>query len=73
MLNRLDLEYIDLIILHFHFKDYMGAYKDLEKDYEQGTVKSIGISNFENQKLEEICDAAKIKPVLNQVELHPYF
>jgi len=73
MLKRLDLDYIDLILLHFPFKDYMGAYKDLEKAYEQGKVKSIGISNFENQKLEELCDASKIKPVLNQVELHPYF
>ena len=73
MLKRLDLEYIDLILLHFPFKDYMGAYKDLEKAYEQGKVKSIGISNFENQKLEELCDSAKIKPVLNQIELHPYF
>jgi len=73
MLKRLDLDYIDLILLHFPFKDYMGAYKDLEKAYEQGKVKSIGISNFENQKLEELCDASKTKPVLNQVELHPYF
>ena len=73
MLKRLDLEYIDLILLHFPFKDYMGAYKDLETAYEQGKVKSIGISNFENQKLEELCDSAKIKPVLNQIELHPYF
>ena len=73
MLKRLDLEYIDLILLHFPLKDYMGAYKDLEKAYEQGKVKSIGISNFENQKLEELCDSAKIKPVLNQIELHPYF
>ena len=73
MLKRLDLDYIDLILLHFPYNDYIGAYKDLEKAYEQGKVKSIGISNFENQKLEELCDMAKIKPVLNQVELHPYF
>ena len=73
MLKRLDLDYIDLILLHFPYNDYIGAYKDLEKAYEQGKVKSIGFSNFENQKLEELCDMAKIKPVLNQVELHPYF
>ena len=51
----------------------MGAYKDLERACEQGKVKSIGISNFENQNLEELCVAAKIKPILNQVELHSYF
>ena len=73
MLKRLDLEYIDLLLLHFPFRDYMGAYKDLEKAYEEGKVKSIGISNFEDKKLEELCDQAKIKPVVNQVELHPYF
>ena len=73
MLKRLDLEYIDLLLLHFPYRDYMGAYKDLEKAYEQGKVKSIGISNFEDQRLEELCDQAKVKPVLNQVELHPYF
>ena len=73
MLKRLDLEYIDLLLLHFPFRDYIGAYKDLEKAYEEGKVKSIGISNFEDKKLEELCDQAKIKPVVNQVELHPYF
>ena len=49
MLKRLDLDYLDLILLHFPYNDYIGAYKDLEKAYEQGKVKSIGISNFENQ------------------------
>jgi diketogulonate reductase-like aldo/keto reductase len=73
MLKRLDLEYIDLLLLHFPYRDYIGAYKDLEKAYEEGKVKSIGISNFEDKKLEELCDQAKIKPVVNQVELHPYF
>ena len=73
MLKRFDFDYLDLIMLHFPFRDYIGAYKDLEKAYEQGKVKNIGISNFENQKLEELCDVAKIKPVINQVEFHPYF
>ena len=73
MLKRLGLDYIDLVLLHFPLKDYIGAYKDLEKAYEEGKVKSIGISNFENQKLEELCDMAKIKPVINQIEFHPYF
>ena len=73
MLKRLDLDYIDLVLLHFPFNDYIGAYKDLEKAYEQGKVKSIGICNFENYKFEELCDKAKIKPVINQIEFHPYF
>lgn len=73
MLKRMDLKYIDLLLLHFPFNDYMGAYKALEKALAKGKVKNIGISNFENQKLEELCNAAKVQPVLNQVELHPYF
>ena len=73
MLKRLGLDYMDLVLLHFRLKDCIGAYKDLEKAYEEGKVKSIGISNFENKKFEELCDMAKIKPVINQIEFHPYF
>ena len=73
MLKRFNFDYIDLVLLHFPFNDYIGAYKDLEKAYEQGKVKSIGISNFENKKLEELYDISKIKPAINQVELYPYF
>ena len=73
MLKRLDLEYIDLVLLHFPYNDYIGAYKELEAEYEKGRIKNIGISNFEDDKFEEIYNAAKIKPVLNQIELHPYF
>ena len=73
MLKRLDLDYIDLVLLHFPFNDYIGAYKELEAEYEKGRIKNIGISNFEDEKFEEIYNAVKIKPVLNQIELHPYF
>ena len=73
MLKRFDLDYIDLLLLHFPFNDYVAAYKDLEKAYEQGKVKSIGVSNFEDDKFEKFCEEIKIKPTLNQVELHPYY
>ena len=73
MLKRLDLEYIDLVLLHFPFNDYLGAYKELEEEYEKGHIKNIGISNFEDSKFEDLYNKAKIKPVLNQIELHPYF
>ena len=73
MLKRLDLEYIDLVLLHFPFNDYLGAYKELEAEYEKGHIKNIGISNFEDNKFDELYNQAKIKPVLNQIELHPYF
>lgn len=73
MLSRLDTEYIDLLLLHQQFGDYLGAWKDMEKAVADGKVKSIGISNFESARLEEICEAAVIKPSVLQVECHPYY
>ncbi|MGI5888888.1 MAG: aldo/keto reductase [Oscillospiraceae bacterium] len=73
MLQRLDTDHIDLLLLHQQFGDYLGAWKDMEKAVSQGKVRSIGISNFESSRLEEICEAAGIKPAVNQVECHPYW
>lgn len=73
MLSRLDTDYIDLLLLHQQFGDYIGAWKDMEKAVKDGKVRSIGISNFESDRLEEICEATTIKPAVNQVECHPYW
>ena len=73
MLERLNIGYIDLLLLHQQVGDYMGAWKDMEMAVEQGKVRSIGLSNFESDRLEEVCSAAKIKPAALQVECHPYF
>lgn len=73
MLERLDIGYIDLLLLHQQVGDYMGAWKDLEKAVEQRKVKTIGLSNFESERLEEVCEAATVKPAVLQVECHPYF
>lgn len=73
MLKRLDTDYLDLLLLHFPLNDYLGAYKDMEKALENGKVKNIGISNFEDNKLEDLLGKIKVKPVLNQIETHPYF
>ena len=73
MLSRLDTEYIDLLLLHQQFGDYLGAWKDMEKAVAEGKVRSIGISNFESERLEELCQAANIKPAVLQVECHPYY
>lgn len=73
MLRRLDTDYIDLLLLHQQFGDYLGAWKDMEKAVRAGKVKSIGISNFESERLEELCEAAAIKPSVLQVECHPYY
>lgn len=73
MLSRLDTDYIDLLLLHQQFGDYIGAWKDMEKAVAQGKVKGIGLSNFESERLEEIFAVATIKPAVLQVECHPYF
>lgn len=73
MLGRLDTDYIDLLLLHQQFGDYLGAWRDMEKAVAQGKVKSIGLSNFESERLEELLDASTIKPAVLQVECHPYY
>ena len=73
MLSRLDTGYIDLLLLHQQFGNYIGAWKDMEKAVAVGKVRSIGISNFESERLEELLAAAMIKPSVLQVECHPYY
>jgi diketogulonate reductase-like aldo/keto reductase len=73
MLKRLDTDYIDLLLLHQQFGDYIGAWKDMEKAVAAGKVRSIGLSNFESDRLEEVLAMAEIKPAVLQVECHPYY
>ena len=73
MLKRLDTSYIDLLLLHQQFGDYLGAWQDMEKAVKDGRVRSIGLSNFESGRLEEVLNAAKIAPAVLQVECHPYY
>ena len=72
MLERLGLEYLDLLLLHQQVGDYVAAYKEMELAVEQGKVRSIGLSNFD-EKLDEILNICKIKPAVLQVECHPYW
>ena len=73
MLERLQLDYLDLILLHIPAGDYIEGWKELEIAKEEGKVKSIGLSNFEGEVLEDILKIAKIKPALIQVQCHPYY
>ena len=73
MLERLQTDYIDLLLLHQQFGDYLGAWKDMEKAVAESKVKSIGLSNFESERLEEVLAAATIHPSVLQVECHPYY
>ena len=71
-LKKLKTDYIDLILLHQPICDYYGAYRDLEKLYEEGKVRAIGVSNFYPDRLVDLCLFAKIKPMVNQIEVNVF-
>lgn len=72
-LERLGLDYIDLLFIHQPTSNWKEGYKQLEKAYKLGKIKSIGISNFEGKYIKELLETCEIKPQVIQVEAHPYF
>ncbi len=72
-LERLDVDYIDLLFLHQPTENYMFGYRQLEKAYKNRQIKAIGVSNFEGKYIQEILANCEIKPQVIQVEAHPYF
>lgn len=72
-LERLGVDYIDLMILHHPVNNYIYAYKMLEKAYKEGKLRAIGISNFPVEKIQDILDHCEIVPAVMQVEAHPYY
>lgn len=72
-LKKLQTDYIDLMLLHRPYFDYLGAWKALERALEEGKVRSIGLSNFTRKQTEEILQIANVVPAVNQIELHPYY
>ena len=72
-LEKLGLDYIDLVLLHQPFADYYGAYRALEELYKEGLIKAIGVSNFYPDRLTDIClFEREIIPAVNQVETNPF-
>lgn len=72
-LELLDIDYIDLLYIHQPSGNYLAGYKLLEAACKAGKVKAIGISNFHDEKLEELLAHAEIKPHVMQLESHPYY
>lgn len=72
-LEKLDIGYIDLVLLHQAMSDYYGAWRALEKAYEAGKIKAIGVSNFYPNRLVDLCENVKVIPAVNQVECHPFY
>lgn len=71
-LKKLQTDYLDLILLHQPVGDYYAAYRDLEKLCEEGKVRAIGVSNFYPDRLVDLCMFAKIKPMVNQIEVNVF-
>ena len=71
-MRKLKTDYLDLVLLHQPFADYYGAYRALEKLYEEGKIRAIGVSNFYPDRLVDLASFARIRPMVNQVEIHPY-
>ena len=72
-MQRLGVEYIDLLLLHQPMGDYINAWKRLETLYKDGKLKAIGMSNCYPHVLADLCETFAIKPMVNQVEMHPFF
>lgn len=72
-LSRLGTDYIDLLFLHQPVGDYVGAYKAMERAAKAGKVRSLGLSNFPEDKIKEVVAATEIRPAFVQVEAHPYY
>lgn len=71
-LERLDTDYIDLLLIHQPAGNYLAGYRLMEKAYKEGKVKAIGLSNFNEEQIQEILDQCEVKPTVLQTEVHPY-
>ncbi|MBQ1447189.1 MAG: aldo/keto reductase [Solobacterium sp.] len=72
-LEKLQTDYIDLMLLHQPFNDTYGAWRALEDLYDEGKLRAIGVSNFYPDRLIDFCAFNRIKPMVNQVEAHLLF
>lgn len=72
-LKNLGLEQIDLYLIHQPFGDYYGAWRAMERLYQEGAVRAIGVSNFSPERLVDLCMNHEIRPMVNQIEIHPFF
>ncbi len=72
-LDRLQLDYLDMYLIHWPYADFTGAWKAMEELYWEEKIRAVGVCNFPEDKMEELKAAATVLPVINQIELHPLF
>ena len=72
-MKRLQLDYLDLYLIHQPFNDYYGAWRAMEELYKEGSIRSIGVSNFMPDRLVDLILHNEITPAVNQVETNPFY
>ncbi|MBX7251342.1 MAG: aldo/keto reductase [Candidatus Promineofilum sp.] len=72
-LARLQLDYLDLYLIHQPYGDVYGSWRAMEELYREGKVRAIGVSNFYADRLVDLSIHNEVTPVINQVEVHPFF
>ncbi|CAD0218696.1 aldo/keto reductase [Chryseobacterium sp. D764] len=71
-LNKLQLEYLDLYLIHQPYGDIFGSWKAMQELYEQGKVRAIGVSNFHPDRIADLIANSGFTPAINQIETHPF-
>ena len=72
-LQELGLDYIDPYLIHQPFGDYYSTWRAMERLYQEGAVRAVGVSNFTPDRLVDLCMNQELKPMVNQIEIHPFF
>ena len=72
-LKRLDLDYVDLLLLHQQYGEYLDAYRAMEDGVKEGKIRSIGLSDFNVERFNKVVENATIMPAVHQIETHPYY
>lgn len=71
-MEKLQTDYLDLVLIHQPFNDYYGTYRAMEEYYREGKIKAIGVSNFYPDRFIDIAEFSEIQPMVNQVETHVF-
>jgi len=71
-LDRLQLDYLDLYLIHQPYGDLFGSWRAMEELYEEGKIRAIGVSNFQPDRIMDLIVFGNIPPAVNQIETHPY-
>lgn len=72
-LKKLGLDYLDLYLIHQPFGDYYGAWRAMERLYKEGVIRAVGVCNFTPERIVDLCMNHEIRPVVNQIEIHPFY